>query len=150
MQNDELRKAQEELEESRSKYSDLFDFAPVGYLTITEKGLITEANLTGADMLGVERQLLIDMPLSRFIDRESQDDFYRQRLTLLETKKKQHCELKMKRQDGSLFWAVIQIVAKTDDADNVLQVRATLTDITNRKKAEEKLKNAHDKLKEYD
>ena len=49
MQNDELRRFQNEIEESRNKYADLYDFAPVGYFTIKEKGIIEEANLTGAD-----------------------------------------------------------------------------------------------------
>jgi len=52
MQNEELRRAQVELVESRDRYSDLYDFAPVGYVTISSKGLILEANLTFAKMLG--------------------------------------------------------------------------------------------------
>src|SRR5512139_1966624 len=55
MQNDELRKAQIEIEESRSRYVDLYDFAPEGYFTLDEKGLIVEANLRGADLIGVAR-----------------------------------------------------------------------------------------------
>ena len=58
MQNDELRKAQAEIEESRSRYVDLYDFAPVGYFTLDNKGVIGEANLTGASLLGAERKLL--------------------------------------------------------------------------------------------
>ncbi len=59
MQNDEVRKAQEEVEESRSRYMDLYDFAPVGYFTLDNKGVILEANLTGAELLGIERGLLL-------------------------------------------------------------------------------------------
>src|SRR5690242_6744470 len=53
MQNDELRRVQRELEASRERYSDLYDFAPVGYFTFDRNGLIRELNLTGADLLGV-------------------------------------------------------------------------------------------------
>jgi len=52
MQTDELRRIQGELENSRNKYSHLYDFAPVGYFTMSEKGIIEGGNLTGADMIG--------------------------------------------------------------------------------------------------
>jgi PAS domain S-box-containing protein len=75
MQNDELRRTQVELEESRSKYVDLYDFAPVGYFTISKKGMILGVNLTGAAMLGVERKYLIGQPFSHFITSDTQDVF---------------------------------------------------------------------------
>jgi len=85
LQNEDLRQAQEELEESRQKYSDLYDFAPVGYLTISNKGLISEANLTAADMLSTDRRYLLKQPLSAFIVHDNQDIFYLNRKKLLET-----------------------------------------------------------------
>ena len=71
MQNDELRRIQGELENSRDKYSHLYDFAPVGYFTTSEKGIIEEINLTCADMIGIERSTLIGKPFSRFILRRT-------------------------------------------------------------------------------
>ena len=65
MQNEELRRAHEELEASRAKYVDLYDMAPVGYFTLGEPGLILEANLTAARLLGVARGALVKQPLSR-------------------------------------------------------------------------------------
>ena len=76
MQNDELRRIQGELEKTRDRYSHLYDFAPVGYFTLTEKGIIQEANLSCASMLGVERSSLIGKPFSRFIFKDDQDAFY--------------------------------------------------------------------------
>jgi PAS domain-containing protein len=67
IQNEELRRAQEELEASRSRYFDLYDLAPVGYLTLSEQGLILEANLTLVTLLGVTRGALAKQPLARFI-----------------------------------------------------------------------------------
>ena len=76
MQNEELHSAQLLIEESRHKYLDLFEFAPTGYITISEEGLILEINLTGAAMLGIERNLLIKKPISKFIASEDQDKYY--------------------------------------------------------------------------
>lgn len=66
MQNSQLREAQQELEEARDRYADLYDFSPVGYLTLDEKGVVQEINLTGASMLGVERLNIVGQP---FINR---------------------------------------------------------------------------------
>jgi len=66
MQNEELRRTQADLEASRARYFDLYDLAPVGYFTISERGLILEANLTAATLLGVARGALIKQPLTRF------------------------------------------------------------------------------------
>ena len=62
MQNDELRRTQSELEAARARYFDLYDLAPVGYVTLSETGLILEANLTAAQMLGVDRRALVKQP----------------------------------------------------------------------------------------
>ena len=65
-QNRQLRESQQELEEARDRYADLYDFAPVGYLTLNESGVVQEINLTGAAMLGMERLNLVGQP---FINR---------------------------------------------------------------------------------
>ena len=95
MQNEELRRAQLELEEARDRFSDLYEFAPVGYFTISYKGLIQEANLRGATMLGVERGSLINQRFSEFITKDTQDVFYHHRQKLIETRSKQSCELRL-------------------------------------------------------
>ena len=91
MQNEELRKSSNELEDSRDRYSRLYDFAPIGYLTISEKGLILEANLTFALMLGMERGSLIKKQLSTFITREDKDIFYLYHKQVLITRKQAMC-----------------------------------------------------------
>ena len=77
MQNEELRRAQEELGDSRAKYFELFDLAPVGYVTLDDNGTIREANLTAAGLLGAERERLAGKPLGTFIFAEDQDLLYR-------------------------------------------------------------------------
>jgi PAS domain-containing protein len=76
MQTEELLRAQLELEEQRAKYFDLFDLAPVGYLTINEKGIVGEANLTAARLLGVERQNLDGQRFSAFVFAADRDAHY--------------------------------------------------------------------------
>lgn len=145
MQNDELRFAQEELEEARARYLDLYDLAPVGYCTLDEDGLIVEANLTAAGMLGVPRGALICKPIAHFIHRDEQDVFYLYKRQLFETGEPQSFELKMTNSGGASFWA--QLAANvTRDADGELKCRITVSDITERKLAEKALAEERQRL----
>ena len=137
MQNEELRKSSNELEDSRDRYSRLYDFAPIGYLTISEKGLILEANLTFALMLGMERGSLIKKQLSTFITREDKDIFYLYHKQVLITKKQEMCELRMMKKDGKQFHAQLESEIVLDHNDH--QCRIIVSDITERKKMEEAL-----------
>ncbi|TKB05967.1 PAS domain-containing protein [Desulforhopalus sp. IMCC35007] len=108
LQNEDLRQAQDDLIQSRKRFSDLFDFAPIGYLTISKKGLIVECNLTAAQMLGVHKKRLLQQPLTRFIDKPDQDVFYEHGRNLLDSHNSQNhqtCELWIINMDGSLFYA---------------------------------------------
>src|SRR5660397_282612 len=85
MQNQELLRAQTELDAARTRYFDLYNLAPVGYCTLSEPGLmILEANLTTRTLLGVARGALVEQPISPFIFPEDQDLNYRNRKRLLE------------------------------------------------------------------
>ena len=108
LQNEELRQAQIELKKSQERYVDLYDFAPAGYVTVSEKGLIFEANITAADMLGIARGHLIRKPLSKFIADDDQDIYYTHSRKAMESRKLQACELRMRRKDGVLFWAKLE------------------------------------------
>ena len=146
IQNEELRRAQLELEASRDRYSDLYDFSPVGYVTVSEKGLILQANLSCAAMLGIERSSLIGKPFSRFVKKDDQDVFYLHQKKLFETKAKQVCELNLIRKDRTQFYAQLESIAVKDAKGSTLQTRTTITDINDRKLAEEALRKAHDEL----
>ncbi len=135
MQNEELRRTQEELEASRARYFDLYDLAPVGYFTLSEQGLILEANLTAAKLLGVARGALVKQPLSRFILPEDQDIYYRHRKQLFETGAPQAWELRLVRKDAAPFWARVEATT-AQDADGAAVCRAVVSDITERKRAE--------------
>ena len=95
MQNEELRRAQAELDAARARYFDLYDLAPVGYFTVSEQGLIMEANLTAATLLGVARGALVMQRFSRFILRDDQDIYYLLRRQLSKTGAPQVCDLRL-------------------------------------------------------
>jgi PAS domain S-box-containing protein len=138
MQNEELRTAQTEIEAGRARYFDLYDLAPVGYATVSEKGLILEANLTAATLLSVNRGALVKQPISRFILKEDEDIYYLHRKKLFETGEPQECELRLVKPDGARFWA--HLTATTAQAEDGAPVcRCVLSDITTRKLAEESL-----------
>ena len=146
MQNEELRRAQEELEVSRAKYFDLFDLAPVGYLTLEEKGLIMEANLTAAQLLGVERSSLVNHPLTRFIFKEALDIYHMHLKRLFESGTLQTFELRMIRQDGSPFWTLMEITPVQAGEGESRLCKVVMSDINKRKQAEEELRESERRL----
>jgi len=147
MQNDELRLAQVEIDATRARYFDLYDMAPVGYCTLSEKGLIQEANLTAATMLGLARATLINQQLSRFIFKEDQDIYYLHRKLLFDTGKPQASDLRMVKNDGTAFWAHLEST-EAQNADGIPVWRFVMSDITNRKLAEAVLQRTHDELEQ--
>jgi len=136
MQNEELLRTQVELEAAWVRYFDLYDLAPVGYFTFSEQGLILQANLTAATLLGVARGDLVKQPVSRFILREDQDIFYRHRKKLFETGEPQAYELRLVRRDGVEFWARLETTS-VQDPGGAAVARSVVTDVTGRKRAEE-------------
>ncbi len=143
IQNEELRRAQVELDGMRARYFDLYNLAPVGYCTISEQGLVLEANLTAANLLGEERGALVKQPFTRFIWKEDQDIYYLHRKQLFATREPQVCELRMVKSDGSTFWAHLVTTAAQDppisagqDEGGALVCRAILSDISGLKAAD--------------
>ena len=139
MQNDELRRFQNEIEESRNKYSHLYDFAPIGYFTVKKQGIIEQANLTGATLLGIDRQSLIGKPLTRFIDREDQDTFYLHHLQVLKKNGNHACEIRMMNYDNAPFYAQLESIAVPGEDGDATKLRTAITDITDRKMIDQQL-----------
>jgi two-component system, cell cycle sensor histidine kinase and response regulator CckA len=136
MQNEELRRTEANLETSRARYFDLYDLAPVGYLTIDEGGLIVEANLTASTLLGVARGALVKQPMTRFLVAEDQDSYYLYRKRLFATGAPQVLDLRVRRHDGTQFWARFEATT-AQDADATEVCRMVVSDITDRKRIEE-------------
>jgi PAS domain S-box-containing protein len=124
---------------------DLYDLAPVGYCTITEKGLILEANLTAARLFGMVRGALIHQPISKFIYMEDQDAYYLHKRQLFSTGEPQDCEMRMTKRSGETFWAHMTAIT-LPNADGMPICRAALSDITDRKLKDEELKAIKDSL----
>ena len=149
LQNEELRGAQAELEATKARYFDLYDLAPIGYFTISEKGLIQEANLTAARLLGLGKQQLVKQPFTRFILNEDQDVFYQHRKLLFKTHAPQVCELRILNKQGDLFWARLESMVRQEGMDEASGVhgfqgepvcRTVMSDISLLKQAEENSK----------
>ena len=137
LQNEELLRIQEELVEVRDQYVDLYDFAPVGYLTLNEKDLIVKANLTAAGLLGKERVSLVGCPFPQFIFREDQDTFYKHLKVLTDVADPRACELRLLREDtADWFWARLESVPQAKNEKSGILIRIAVHDITESKRME--------------
>jgi len=140
LQTEEMRREELEWEASLARYIDLYESAPVGYCTLDD-GVISEANLTAAGMLGVEREALIGQPMTRFIHGQDQDIYQQCRQRFSETDETQECELRMLKMDETEFWAHLSAVERRSPpprpGSGHAPVRLVLSDITARKRSEE-------------
>jgi PAS domain S-box-containing protein len=148
MQNEELRRAQAELAQAHDRFQDLYDFAPVGYLTFDAQGTIQEVNLTAAKMLGVPRQKLVGQKLSHFIAREWQDNFHLHRQQIFAERAPGECELVLRRANGESLVVQMQSAAFLHPVSQNRQSRAALMDVAERKRAEAALKEMAAQLEE--
>jgi PAS domain S-box-containing protein len=146
MQNEELRQAHVELDVIRARYFDLYDLAPVGYVTVSEKGLILEANLTAATLLGADRGVMVKQPLSNFILKEDQGIYYLHHKQLVETGEPQKSELRMVKKDGVAFWSGLEATVAQNE-DGTPAYRIVMYDITKRKQDEEALRENEQNFK---
>ena len=143
MQNEALRLTKLDLEATRDSYFDLYDLAPVGYLTLNNDGLIRRSNLTAVTMLGVERGALINQQIQKFIFRDDIDFYYLQSRSAIEASEDFKLELRFVQSDGTPFWVNLQVTPQNDD-----ELWLTFSDIGDRKQLEQSLRQANDTLEE--
>ena len=146
MQNEELRRTQLELEKARNRYMHLYDFAPSAYFTVDTNGMVIEANLKAADLLGTQRAALVGQMFSRFIWREDQDIWYLHRRSLLETGDFQSFQMRMANSDGHAFYVDLQCILVKDNEEEPGRIMITVLDISARKEMEAGLQLARDEL----
>ena len=154
MQAEDLRKSKIALEESRDNYLDLYEFAPLGYLTLNHEALIMEVNLTGATLLGVERSKLVKARFRKFVAQKDNEQWIQYFVNVLNHEEKQCCSLMINRGDGSAFPARLEGVRLTGSS-RATTVRIALIDITDiwqieaLKESEEKYRNVVEDQTEF-
>jgi PAS domain S-box-containing protein len=146
MQNDELRNANEQLEQQQIRFSGIYDLAPIGYLILDRNGIIEEVNNAGISLLGNARGRLHGKRLQAFIADKDKDVFYRFYRALLTTRERQVCQLKLIANDERIFHAQIEGTAIQPLANAPLQCYLAIVDITERIAAEHRLAENKERL----
>jgi PAS domain S-box-containing protein len=141
MQNEDLRDSRREVEETRDRYLDLYDFAPVGYYTLDGHSRIEEANLTGCQILGIERQKLLKVTFTKFVNPQEADAFFLCRNRALKSGSRETCELAMLKADGTPFYARLESIKSGEE-----RLRVALTDVTERAVLEQVVQFERDKM----
>lgn len=142
MQNEELQQARTELESSLEQYTDLYDFAPVGYFTVDRTGIILNANLTGAYMMKMDRSRILNQYFDDFIHAEHKKAF----LSLLEkaflNRDREAIEIELYSAGQRKFAHIEAMVSESGR-----ECRLALIDITVQKKAEIELQQSEQKYR---
>lgn len=136
VQNEQLRSAELEVEEARDRYLELYDFAPVGYLTLDRSGTVIEANLTIAALLGIERGSLLGAPLARLIACDFQDAWYLYLRRFSSGVMKEKCELQLVKTDGATVFVQVDGLSNRREQEGNDQIRICVTDLARRKELE--------------
>jgi PAS domain S-box-containing protein len=147
MQNDELRRVQEELESARDRYLDLYDFSPAGHLTLDNHGRIVEANLRAGTLLRVNRKELIGQLLAHFVDPKDGDAFHRHCQEILKAGTRQTCEVRLREEIGVPRWVHLESVAVHHEPRRITLWRTSLMDISDRRRAEQELETQRAELR---
>jgi PAS domain S-box-containing protein len=138
MQNEELRQSRVALDNAIKKYSDLYDFAPVGYITMDRDTAIIEANLMASELLKIERRDLIGKPFNVFVSSDDKDIFYLH-LKKLTEQVALTCEIKLKRKNGDVFNAQLVSILFPEEDDASTNRMMAIFDITARTRIEQAL-----------
>ncbi|MBK1719451.1 EAL domain-containing protein [Thiocystis violacea] len=145
-QNEELRRIQAALELSQRRYFDLYDLAPVGYLTLSDTGLIEEANLTATNLLGTARSSLVGLAFSDFILPEDQESLYRGRQQLWSSGERQTIELRLEPAEGRPIWVRLDTSLAPETTASPGRWRIVLTDISASKQSDQALRRSQARL----
>jgi PAS domain S-box-containing protein len=145
MQNEELQQARDELEIGQNKYTELYDFAPVGYFTFDANGLIREINLAGARLLGPERGELKNVPISRFIaDDAGREVFSRHLEEVLKKEDTQSCEIDLTQKNGQVIFTKVQSTLLSTSVGQNKAILSSIVDVTIAKKLEYEIQEARE------
>ena len=136
------------LQQYHDRYADLYDSAPVGYASFDEDGYVQEINLTGARLLGVDRDSLIGFPLAEYVAKEDQEAFLGHVRQCLDGQREVTSELTLTARGGRSFTVQLHsIPAKIAEGEEVAYCRTAIIDITERRQMEETIRQSQAFLK---
>ena len=138
MQNEELQQARLELETYLERYTDLYDFAPVGYITLNRSGFIQHINLTGSRMLGVERTRLVNQPFGRFVIADSRPAYTAFLAEVFISQPQATFDIGLKKEGHGTFFVHVEASVSGDGQE----CRVALIDISAKKHTEELLRES--------
>jgi PAS domain S-box-containing protein len=142
MQNEELMEEQTKLEEALDKYSELYDFSPIAYLTINESSIIEEVNFSGATLLGIDQRYLLKMPFMSFVHPDDRPRFDMHLQNTITTGGTIDEELRLIGKDSSEKWIYIKSIPQEQTVGN--SIRAAIIDITLFKQEQQKRQAAEE------
>ena len=146
MQNEELRRAQIELQESRDRFSDLYDSSPVGYFTLNKHGHILEANLSGARMVNRQPRELIEVPFVSLVSQEDHHAFYSYLRNVFARPVRQSCELRLRDRSGVPIYARLESIAVSDEEGKLEACRTAVSDISDFKRAQDEVLRVQEQI----
>ncbi|MBF0380003.1 MAG: PAS domain S-box protein [Magnetococcales bacterium] len=129
IQNEELRKSELELAKARDDYSVLYDYAPVGYITLSPLGIIRGANLTASNMLGKDRAELVGDKVAHHIHHDDRDLIYIHCNAVLASDTMKRCEVRFSGEGGDYFFSRLESIALRDNENRSLQILTTISNI---------------------
>ncbi|HYH56278.1 MAG TPA: PAS domain S-box protein, partial [Anseongella sp.] len=144
MQNEQLQAGAEELQQAARKYEDLYHFAPVGYVTLSDDGLVQEANLTATQLFGRDRLQLLHRPLAASLKGEAITRFYLHLRQVFAAETRQVCELPFSRPDGTVFQARLESILMVNPVTEEKSCRTAIIDITAEVEATQKLQQSEE------
>ena len=146
IQNEELRRARDEIEAGLERYTELYDFAPVGYLTLDWQGTILKANIAGSVLLEMDRARLIGNRFPAFLDNESHPVFSAFCERVIKSGGRQTCEVRLRKSSAQPRVLLVDGGFVQGDTGTRLGIRVALTDITDKKAAGDALILSNKKL----
>lgn len=146
MQNEELRRARQELEESHRRYADLYDFAPIGYFVLDRYGVVSSVNLTGAQIVRRDRHRIVGVPFTVFVVREDHMVFFEHLENVFRRRTKEVSELRLIGEGAATWHVRLQSIPVEESGREPKSCRTAVIDITEHKRMEEEVRRFRDEL----
>lgn len=148
IQNEELQEVRSELEALRNRYAEIYDFSPIGYMTLDKNGRVLEINLTGAAMLGKDRAALLDSSFRVFVTSGESSQFFKHLREAFRSRERVTAELRIMTPEGRLRDVRLESIAKWHGKEDPDTCLTAMIDVTQQKRAEEDMRRAYDRMED--